>query len=103
MKNVDNTDLYQSSQNIDTISEYKTADIYEATWLKSLGFNMTGAEWIGRSVFFVFEGENIDQQAYKWRFGQDEIVSLIKKFNQERENLFGLLKTLKGQMPGGAK
>lgn len=86
--------------NLDNLFEYRTGDLYEASYLKAKGFRLIGTDFIDRTVYFIFEGENIESFANSWKFNPSEEIELIKKYNTERESMFGLLKTVK---LGGAK
>ena len=88
------------TQNIENFFEYKTADLYEASYLKTKGFSLIGTDFISRSVYFVFNDDGAEKAGNDWKFDLTEEVKLIKKYNFERENTFALLKTAK---IGGAR
>jgi len=80
---------------LEDVFQYKTADLFEASYLRAKGFSLIGTDLKVKTVFFIFEGQEVEMLANQWKFNPTEEMKTVKTFNTERENLFQLLKTTK--------
>jgi hypothetical protein len=102
MENIDLSPNLDNNFESEIVEDYKTPDLFEASYLLAKGYKLIGSDLIAKTVYFVFQGNGVEAVASDWKFDPNYEMELVKRYNQNREMLFALMKTTKLQI-GGTK
>jgi len=56
---------------LDGVLVYRTSDLYYAAYLKVAGVSLTGTEWEGARMFFIFDNKGVEMKDLKSQYFMD--------------------------------